>query len=286
MINARTILSICAWVLGCLIASEIIADELADRVHARLIAESPSVLPSIRNLNEISVTGPQGEMSVFLDNVRAACVARPSECDAEINSFAKRIVSAIHNGTQTLPFVAEKVLPVLRHKEFVRSSQESIGGDRKKRLVTRAFLNGIEVMYVLDSPTSVSFLNFGDLESVGISPETLHELAVSNTRTLKPLPIEPLRDTMGVYFAIAVDGLGTSRIFDAQFWIRVETQVGGPAVIATPTRDWILAAKSSDVRAVNALRTIAGRIVRGEPYAVSDTPFIKDGQVWRRIDEK
>jgi len=75
----------------------------------------------------------------------------------------------------------------------------------------------------------------------------------------------------------------TSRLFDSKFWDALETKAGGPAAVALPTRDWLLAARLDDPEATARLRTVAARIVAGEPTAVTSALVRRNGQSWTEV---
>jgi len=92
-----------------------------------------------------------------------------------------------------------------------------------------------------------------------------------------------MREMPGLWAGIAHDGYGTSRLFDPKLWEALEAQAGGPVAVALPTRDWLLAARLDDAQAIARLRTIAARIVAGEPTAVTAALVRRDGESWIEV---
>lgn len=81
----------------------------------------------------------------------------------------------------------------------------------------------------------------------------------------------------------ANDGLGTARVFDAALWQKLEAAAGGPVAMAMPTRDWVFFARADNTQALATLRALLGRVVRGEPYAVSAAVMVRNGAGWKLL---
>ena len=263
-------------------SSAVRADAFAERVRAAFSEEAPELRPTIRADDEIGLAVQKGEASVFLDNIRLACTTRPADCDADIKSFVRRIATMTSDKTSA-GISSTNVFPVLRAEGLLRSTGQVAGNDPKSQITSRSFVSGTVLLYVLDTPEAFRFVKAEDLDVASLSLERLHSLAVGNVARLERLKVEPLRGAPGIIVATARDGLGTSRVLEPGFWQQLERVAGGPVAVATPTRDWFLAARLDDPSALSTLRILAGRVFRGEPYSVSPTLFRRDGAAWREV---
>lgn len=258
------------------------ADSLTDRVVAAFNHENPKLQATIQSDDEIHLTTPTGPITVFLDRVRGECLKRPEDCDATI----KHLVSATTAATASPgigKFEPANVYPVVRPVKSLDAMQATIGGDVTRMFVSRPYISGAVLLYAIDTPRAVRFVNASDLEHSGLTADALDKLAVSHVTHLAPLNIEPMRGAAGLWAALANDGYGTSRLFDAKFWDTLETQAGGPVAVALPTRDWLLAARLDDPQAIARLRVVAARIVAGEPTGITSTLVRRNGESWTEV---
>jgi len=256
------------------------SDEFTERVLGVFTRAAPTLQAQTKGIRQIEIQSQSGRLEIYLDNLEAACRSAPERCEAEIKSFVHRIAEHSAAAKDVGLFRAEKVYVVLRGEGFASRAGAEFRNEPKKQLVSRPFVGGIERIYVLDTPKAFRFVNFEDIEEAGLSPERLDQIAVSNAFSLKPVQYAPIRGEPDIYLLAAGDGLGTSRIFEASLWNRIEKELGGPVAVAAPTRDWIVFVKRDNAAAVEKLKALAGRIVRGEPYPVSPVVFVRDGASW------
>jgi uncharacterized protein YtpQ (UPF0354 family) len=139
------------------------------------------------------------------------------------------------------------------------------------------------VIYATDSPEAIRFATAKDLERQGLSEERLQALAAANVKRLDPVKISVLPNSNGLVAAITQDTYATGRLFDPIFVQELEHAVGGPVVVAVPTRDWIVAADGGDAAALARLKDLAARVSRGEAYSVSPKPVKCDGKTWQEL---
>lgn len=258
------------------------ADSLTERVVAAFNHEDPKLQAVIKSDDEIHLTTRIGPITVFLDRVRAECQRRPENCDGTI----KQLVSATRATTASsdgMEFNAETVYPVVRPVGTLQSMQSTVGSDLTKRFVSRPYVSGAVLLYAIDTPRAIRFVNASDLEHSGLTLDALDKIAISHVPRLESLKFERMAGAPGLWACFAHDGYGTSRLFDPKFWDALEAQAGGPVAVALPTRDWLLAARLDDAQAISRLRTIAARIVAGEPTAVTSALVRRNGASWIEV---
>jgi len=257
------------------------ADSLTNRVTAAFNQEDPKLQAIVKSDDEIHLTTPMGPITVFLDRVRGECERRPEGCEAAIKQLVNSTTVTVASSDST-KFDPENVYPVVRPASGLRAMQTTVA-DIVRLFVSRPYISGAVVLYAIDTPRALRFANTSDLEHSGLTVDALDHIARSHVSRLAPIRFKQTHDMPGLWAGIASDGYGTSRLFDPKFWDTLEAQAGGPVAMALPTRDWLLAARLDDPEAIARLRTVAARIVAGEPTAVTSALVRRDGQSWIEV---
>jgi uncharacterized protein YtpQ (UPF0354 family) len=265
--------------LHCVCAS---ADSLTDRVAAAFNHESPKLHATVKSDDEIQLTTSIGQLRVFLDRVRGECQKRPEDCDATIKNLVTSTAATVDLPDAT-KFNPDNVYPVVRPENSLRAMQATIGDDVTRAFVARPYISGAVLLYAIDTPKAIRFVNARDLEQAGLTVEALDRIALAHVSRLSPVKFQKMDEAPGLWVGISNDGYGTSRLFDPKFWDRLEALAGGPVAVALPTRDWLLAARLDNPEAISRLRTIAARIVAGEPTAVTFALVRRDGPSWSEV---
>jgi uncharacterized protein YtpQ (UPF0354 family) len=263
-------------------STAILADSLADRVVASFNHESPRLHATIKSDDEIDLEAPTGSISLFLDRVRAECRRRPDDCDSVIKGFVQSITATAFQ-PDSLRFNVEDVYPVIRPASTVDATQYPFDDNVTRVFISRPYISGAVLLYAIDTPKALRFVSASDLEHAGLTVDALDRIAVAHVSRLPSVKIEALPEAPGLWAALAIDGYGTSRLFNPKFWDAIEARAGGPVAIALPTRDWLFAARLDDSQAIARLRILAARIVAGEPTAVTSALVRRDGQSWSEI---
>jgi uncharacterized protein YtpQ (UPF0354 family) len=258
------------------------ADSLTDRLAAAFNQEGLQLNATIKSDDEIHLTTPNGPLTVFLDRLRRECRQRPEDCDSLVRNFVKATKSTFVQ-PDALAFNAENVYPVVRPASTVSAMGEAAGKDPARLFISRPYISGAVLLYVVDLPLAIRFVNASDLERAGLTVEALDKLAIAHVARLRPLRIAQIPQAPGLWSAIATDGYGTSRLFDPGFWNSLEARAGGPVAVALPTRDWLLAARLDDAQAIAGLRTLAARIAAAEATAVTASLVRRSEEGWSEV---
>ena len=258
------------------------ADSLTDRVLAAFNQQDPKLQATAKSDDEIHLTTSIGPLTVYLDRVRGECRKRPDDCGATVAQLVTATL-ATSSSPDSMKFDPEQLYPVVRPLTGLQAMQATIGGDITRLFVSRPYISGAVLLYAIDTPTAVRFVNASDLKHSGLTIEDLDRIALAHVARLAPPKLEQMRGAPGLWASISNDGYGTSRLFDPKFWDTLETRAGGPVAVALPTRDWLLAARLDDPTAIAQLRGVAARIVAGEPTAVTSALVRRDGQSWVEV---
>jgi len=257
------------------------ADDFTVKITGVFQKSAPNTKPVVQSDNEIEIQSANGPLIVQLDNIRATCNSKSGACDKEIKAFVDGTVAMAKAAKPAGPLDLKKVYVVLREAGFAKRSEKGFADDETRQLISRPFVDGIESVYVLDAPKAFRFVNRSDMKRAGLDVERLHEAARKNVVSMKAPEYGPVPEQPGVFLMVASDGLGTARIFDNGLWDRIEKEVGGPVVVAAPTRDWILFAKKDNQEAADALKEMVSRMAQNEPYPVSAVVFQRQDGSWR-----
>src|SRR5579871_70702 len=254
--------------------------DLAQQARALFDVQAPELKARVTGRDTLKLAD-RGASVVSLDNVRAQCEARATDCQQVLRDFVSRLVAMSRNPGALSAVQVERVYPVLRSRTFVAMTRRLLAQGPKPTVpLTEPFDGDAEVAYVLDSPDAIRVVNDADLARLGLTMEQVHAQAFSNTRKLASLQLQALRGVPGVYSLVTQDALGTARLFDADLWARVEAELGGAVVVAAPTRDWLLVGRLDDDNVVAAIEALAKRYYDGEAYAVSSAVFRRQAGNW------
>jgi uncharacterized protein YtpQ (UPF0354 family) len=257
----------------------VFADSFMDRVIQTLREEAPDLQVESASDDEVRIYTQDAIASLFLYGLQRQCADSPSECDGQIRDFLAYHVDALRNRIE-IPFKESKVYPLVRSKQLIDAARRLEGTSDQSTYVYRPFVGGAVIVYAVDSDRLLRFVNPDDLKAAHITLDRLHDLAVANTRRLSPLKFDLVGSAPGVMAATAGDDLVTSRVFDDRMWDDLQRKLGAPAAIATPTRDWILAARFDDAVALANMYDAARRLVGRKTNAILLGLYGREGNRW------
>lgn len=134
------------------------------------------------------------------------------------------------------------LLPQIRSKQWILENSPSLGCGR---VLTKELLDDLVICYVLDGPESMIFISDGHLRSWGCRPAYIHNLAMSNLKTLAGtnggLPLIDPRQA-GARILHSNDGYDAARLLLALEPNMEEEDL----VFAVPDRDLLIVGKKSD----------------------------------------
>lgn len=254
------------------------ADSFTGQVTAAFNQKDRHLQATAKADNEIHLTTPIGPITVYLDRVRGECQKRPETCDAAVAHLVTATAETSASA-DVMKLNTDNVYPVVRPTNTLQAMQATIGDGVARMFISRPYISGAVLLYAIDTPRAIRFVNASDLENSGLTIDALDKIALSHVSRLAPLMFSQMNGAPGLWAGLASDGYGTSRLFDPKFWDTLEAQAGGPVAVALPTRDWLLAARLDNPQAIAKLRTVAARIVAGEPTAVTSALVRRDGRV-------
>lgn len=225
----------------------------------------------------VVVIWPDGqEFVVYPDNLHAKL--RNGADDAErqtiLDDHIASVVDTFYAPPDTLqPSDLRSILPVLRHKDY-RQFLENKEPDQK--LVTSGTIGDTDILYVLDTPNSVVFIQQSDLEELGVSQAELEVISHKNlARKSKRLQIEG-----DALYLVTLDGFyEASMLLDSGLWNDIQSQIGD-ILLAMPNRDLVVFLPMTEPDADVILRDIIAEYGSDGPYPLSEHVYRWDGKDW------
>lgn len=191
--------------------------------------------------------------------------------DRYVRSFAEAAAGLEHSRDAIIPIVKDR-----GWLEEIRQSMLQMQGTEGQDKVYEDLNDDLVVVYAIDTPSNIAYLNPEELERLDVTREELRALAVRNLRGLLP-GIEVHRGDL-VNMITADGNYEASLLLFADLWEREREKLRGEPVVAVPARDLLLFADSADTDAVAQLKQLAARMRAEATYALTDRLFVlRDG---------
>ena len=249
-------------------------EEVARRVRAAVPGPDVQVVGDL----ELAIAlDDDGSNRVFLEN---AYRLYRGESARGRDALIDRFVASFAEAAKGLERSAEAIIPVVKDRawlEEVAASVRQMGGEAQDK-VYEDINEALVVVYAIDTPSNIAYLNPDELEKLGVQREDLRALAVRNLRGLLP----GIQVQRGEKLAmVTADGnYEASLLLFADLWAREAEKLRGEPVVAVPARDLLLFADSADAEAVEQLRQLAVRMRAEATYSLTDRLFVLRGERW------
>lgn len=212
-----------------------------------------------------------GNMQANLDRVLAFCKRNSGGCATAVATFIRGATETYR--AQNTPISRDAILFVIRPSQYVQQVQASIGPSAPKLLPT-PFLGDLILLPVLDSPTTLRWINEKDLITLALSEQELQHLAVKNLRST--VKLKPLMDVAKVAIPgrigqLVGDSFYPSRIALLDTWAPLADVQGGKLIVVAPASDTVLYIGDDSPVAIEALRSLAHTVFAQAPHPLSET---------------
>ena len=251
-------------------------EHVANRVRAAVPGMAVTVVGDL----ELAIrTGDDGNNRAFLNNAYQMFLGEsPKHRDALVDRFVQSFAEA----AKGLERSADAIIPVIKDRGWLAETRESMrqmGRESQQGHVHEDLNDALVVVYAIDTPSNIAYLNPDELDALGVSRHDLRALAVRNLRGLLPGIDVQRGDKLSM---VTADGnYEASLLLFADLWARESERMRGAPVAAVPARDLLLFADSADVDAVAQLREVAVR-ARGEAtYGLTDRIFVLGESGWQ-----
>jgi len=276
----KTSFCLCLFILiaGC--KKEEPQDSLARKVEARIKSLAPKFKVEISDPATLKVKTDQDlEATISLDNLKLACQSDPPACPQMTGNFSEKIVSSLKAAQGPAEIKPEMIRAVLKNQEYMDGlagvyKQSPPEKRAENKIVSKKFMAGLHIVYVIDSPGSMRQLSVGDMQDLKLTPEKVHELALANMeKALGEIPRADAPELPGLFVVTAGDSYEAARFLLHKKWEKIAKEIEGDLIVAIPTRDLVFFTGSADENRVRILFEMAKRVVDREPYALTDKLF-------------
>lgn len=147
----------------------------------------------------------------------------------------------------------------------------------KLTLLTRPFSPQARIVYVIDSPVAMAFVQKDKLELWKVTADDVHSVAIENLESIsRDIPIAPRTPLSGLgQYAIVQNGGGyaAAGLLAPKFMARMSEELGAEFFATAPSRNHLLA-WSVDCSARAQLAALAAKDAATGAYAITDELFV------------
>lgn len=218
----------------------------------------------------------------FLDNAYKDYKMRPDSIVSVIQHFMASSSYVYHLDDEV---EAIHIIPVIKPAGYLTDVLRQMGANVKKEdlsVVYDEYNDQLIVMYMVDSETSLRSLTKTDLSKLGISKDTLLNMAVRNLRAV--LPEVKLLGDSDTYMITAGGNFEVSLILFPKIWTKENLKVNGDFVIAIPNRDLLLVTGSKNSKGISKLKELIANSYTNGNYPISDRLFRWNGKKFEVFD--
>ncbi len=256
--------------------------EFTEEVARRVLIAVPEVDVQVVGELELGIDATaDGGNRAFLDNAYQMYLGAS---DRDRDDLIDRFVRSFAEATKGLERSRDAIIPIVKDRswlEEIRESMRRMGNGKVQDNLYEDLNDDLVVVYAIDMPSNIAYLNPDELEGLGVQREELRALAVRNLRGLLP-GIEVHRGEL-VNMVTADGNYEASLLLFADLWERERDKLRGEPVAAVPARDLLLFADSANVDAVAQLRQLAAKMRAEASYALTERLFVlREGQ-WQRF---
>lgn len=252
--------------------------EFSEEVARRVRIAAPEVDVQVAGELELGINATaEGGNRAFLDNAYQMYLGA-SERDRD--DLIDRFVRSFAEATKGLERSRDAIIPIVKDRgwlEEIRESMRRMGNEKVQDNLYEDLNDDLVVVYAIDTPSNIAYLNPDELEGLGVQREELRALAVRNLRGLLP-GIEVHRGEL-VNMVTADGNYEASLLLFADLWERERDRLRGEPVAAVPARDLLLFADSANADAIAQLRQLAAKMRAEASYALTERLFVlREGQ--------
>jgi uncharacterized protein YtpQ (UPF0354 family) len=247
--------------------------DFTGEVARRVRAVAPQLDVQIVGELELAINMTEdGGNRAFLNN---AYQMYQGESARNRNDLIDRYVRSFAEAAAGLERSRDAIIPIVKDRDWlqeIRQSMLQMQGTEGQDKVYEDLNDDLVVVYAIDTPSNIAYLNPDELERLEVPREDLRALAVRNLRGLLP-GIEVHRGDL-VNMVTADGNYEASLLLFADLWERERGKLRGEPVAAVPARDLLLFADSANIDAVAQLRQLATKMRAEATYALTDRLFV------------
>jgi hypothetical protein len=269
----------CAWA-GVAVAQDVPRDEagFTDFVASELRKQITDANVVVKGPLTLGVGGLQAN----LDRIFAFCSGNASGCMAQVDSYVKGAAETYR--AQNAPPTKEAVRLVVRSAQYVETVRSAASGPKPMQMQPRPFAEGLFILPVLDTPRTIRLMGEGDNGNLGLTADDVFDLGIANLRK----ELSPLMDVAqvaghGQIGQLTGNSYNPSRLILLDSWAPLAQAQGGILIIALPATDAVFYIGEDTPDAIDALRTLAKRVLASAPSKLSGNLYRWRASGWERV---
>lgn len=179
------------------------------------------------------------------------------------------------------PSLDDLSLEEIRDRLFPQIMPSDFTGIASIQLVSFPFASGIRVGIVADFPHTYMYLRQSELERWKVTPDEIHEMAVSNlNRASRNLEIQGVTDEVNSYLAVTCgDGYDAARILVPGLQSLFASQLGETFRFAIPNRDFLICwGINCDNEFHASVSKQVAQDYKEQPYPLSPSVFVRNSE--------
>jgi hypothetical protein len=268
-----------------LLATRVVDIELVEDWAIEFLALQPQVrayeLVEPGHFVIISASGT--ELDLYLDEL----TQRLGEPSAQRSRLLTNFEASFHDAVATVgeepePDI-ENVIPIVRHRVFLEMllAQDGAGAALGDAPVHRALAGDVVAVLAYSTPSGVSVMSRRSLGLEALDDDAAFALATANLAE-RAEGLTWVEDG-GLRFAV-LDGFHESAVLLLEdVWDALEAEIGGPIVVAAPTRALLAVGRADRPEDVAALRALTESYAL-DPYGVTSQLFVRCERRWEVLD--
>ncbi len=225
---------------------------------------------------EIEAEIDGGGLSIYLGNFWRASAEEPEQRLEYLQRLLAHVEETRRASTASAASATVTVVPVLRHRDYIDAVNAQTGGEID--IAAQQFIGDLWLIYASDSEGQIRFLEWSDIDELGIERDALPAQAVHNLRQI--LPGVERHGEGPVYMLVADGSYEASLLLLDEIWESQAELVPGALVAAVPNRDILLFTGSGSEEGMEILGQLTRRMHAEEPYPVSEQLLIRQEGHW------
>jgi hypothetical protein len=234
-------------------------------------ADSNRKVETVEPLYLKVAVGTEDPSEVHLRNAYLEYLRDPRKRKFFIANFANSLLQA-----EVDSFIPKNIIPTIKDCQFVtevRATLNAKGKNADDFFVTEPYNDCLAIVYAVDSPKSVRFLNPADLQEVNLHGEPLRSFALENLKAMLP-PVQV--EGNGPVLSLKAGGMfESSLILLDRVWDKRELGIQGEIVVAIPSRETLLVTGSESGAGMMQIQKAARSIASRSGYGITERLFIR-----------
>lgn len=248
-------------------------EEFAHAYLKALQARHPHVSFVLKQDGSITSENKDENYIFYLDNAYKSYQLEPDSLEKVLSRFIAP--SDLLYGEKKKMDLST-IVPIIKPIDYIAALNK---GDKPIEMATKSYNDQLVIVYAEDLPEGFKYLTKKDFDSIGISADSLHELAIANFYKQVPNIERYTKD--GRHMLGAGGNYEASLILLPTLWMD-DCPVDGDFVVAIPTRDLIFITGSRNKAGLDTLRHYATESYETGSYTVSDHLFRWNGSKFEK----